>query len=71
MKFIVAATALCVATVAITSVDAAKADRKGKQKAATGRILRKKPPTKGEAAAGCAKRAWSAEISAQQTAARG
>ena len=50
MKFIVAATALCVATVAITSVDAAKADRKGKQKAATSRILRKKLPTKGEAA---------------------
>ena len=51
MKFIVAATALCVATVAITSVDAAKTDRKGKQKAATSRILRKKLPTKGEAAA--------------------
>ena len=51
MKFIVAATAFCVATVAITSVDAAKADRKDKQKAATSRILRKKLPTKGEAAA--------------------
>ena len=51
MKFIVAATAFCVATVAITSVDAAKAERKDKQKAATSRILRKKLPTKGEAAA--------------------
>lgn len=50
MKFIVAATALCVATVAITSADAAKPDRKGK-KAATSRILRKKLPTKGEAVA--------------------
>eukprot|EP00563_Minutocellus_polymorphus_P002362 CAMPEP_0181033500 /NCGR_PEP_ID=MMETSP1070-20121207/7286_1 /TAXON_ID=265543 /ORGANISM="Minutocellus polymorphus, Strain NH13" /LENGTH=129 /DNA_ID=CAMNT_0023110923 /DNA_START=344 /DNA_END=729 /DNA_ORIENTATION=- len=50
MKFIVAATALCVATVAITSADAAKPARKGEKKAATSRILRKKLPTKGEAA---------------------
>lgn len=48
MKFIVAATALCVATVAITSADAAKPAKKGEKKASTSRILRKLP-TKGEA----------------------
>ena len=48
MKFIVAATALCVATVAITSADAAKPAKEGEKKASTSRILRKLP-TKGEA----------------------